>query len=118
MKAKWPDDNKDCVNFGYCLNDFTRLSDLEMQRLIKLRTAAAWIDCSTNCIMCGMLNVSSNHEIDCKYAAGYRTGRHNYLVNKAILRIDNKKRPRPVCSTEGNLMDDGGRPDIEFWYNG
>ena len=60
----------------------------------------------------------SNLEIDCKYAAGYRTGRHNYLVNKAILKIDNKKRPRPVCSTEGNLMDDGGWPDIEFWYNG
>ena len=43
---------------------------------------------------------------------------HNYLVNKAILKIDNKKRPRPVCSIAGNLMDDGGRPDIEFWYNG
>ena len=50
LKAKWPDDNKDCINFGYCINDYTKLSDLEMQRLIKLRTAAAWIDCSTNCI--------------------------------------------------------------------
>lgn len=71
-----------------------------------------------NCLNCGKLNVTQDHDINCQCTANYRTKRHQHIVDAVQAKINIKRRPRPVFKSNLNLIDGGGRPDIEFYING
>lgn len=101
------------------MNDFDYLCDEETLQLLKLYLAKATSDShDSNCLNCGKLGVSSDHEINCKCTASNRISRHQEVVDAIISGIKKDKFPKPVFKCLDNLIANGGRPDIEFYIKG
>ena len=117
IQQRWPLRNYDTPNVGFCLNDYAKLENAEVSNLLALYSGCQPVQQHNSCLLCGKENIKSDHDVNCPHAAGYRIGRHNYIVAKVTEEINDYRVPRPVLKELGNLNDNGGRPDIEFEIN-